>query len=263
MTHRTVVLVHGMFLTYRCWDSWVSRFASRGYRVVAVPWPGRTASVEELRRQVDPNLAKLGYEALVSEHARAIAQISEPPILIGHSLGGLLVQSLLQRGLGAVGVAVDSAPPRGVSVGKFSFVRSNWPVINPLLSSDRPYTISFPRFQYAFVNGWRLEDQRGAFDSQVVPESLRVPRESRSEAQHIDFHRPHAPLLFVAGAVDHIIPPELNRKNYDRYHLWSTETVDYHEFPGRNHYGVIAGSGWEEVADFCIDWAERRVPVPA
>jgi pimeloyl-ACP methyl ester carboxylesterase len=228
--------------------------------VIALPWPGREATVEELqRRHPDPTLGRLGYGAVVDHHAKAIASLGARPIIIGHSMGGLVTQSLIQRDLGSVGVAIDTAPPRGVSSAEFSFLRANWPVVNPLLPSSRPYRMSFPRFQYAFVNGMPIEDQRRVYETQTVPESLRVPRESRGRTAAIDFHRDHAPLLLTAGSSDHIIPAGLNRKNFERYRRGSSSRVEFKEFPGRNHFGVLGGPGWEELADFVIGWAERQL----
>ncbi|MCI4339731.1 MAG: alpha/beta fold hydrolase, partial [Thermoplasmata archaeon] len=103
MARPTILLVHGMFMTFRCWDKWVRRYAARGYETVALPWPGREGSVAELNgRHPDPALAGLGFESVVDHHAGAIAALSEPPIVIGHSMGGLVAQVLLHRGLGVV-----------------------------------------------------------------------------------------------------------------------------------------------------------------
>jgi pimeloyl-ACP methyl ester carboxylesterase len=261
MAKRTILLIHGMFMTYRCWEAWVRRYSGRGYHVVALPWPGREATVEELnRRHPDPQLAELTFRRVVDHHAEAVRAMGEATIVIGHSMGGLVTQSLLQRGLGSVGVAIDSAPPAGILVPSVSLLRANWPVLNPFLSSSRPYRMSLARFQFAFVNGMPLETQESVYHAQVVPESLRVPRESRWKSERIDFARPHAPLLLTAGSNDHIIPPSLNRENFERYRRASASTVEFHEFPGRNHFGVLGGPNWEEVADFALDWAERQLP---
>ena len=264
MARPPVLLVHGMFMTFRCWDRWVRRYTARGYETVALPWPGREGTVDELnQRHPDPALAELGFEAVVDHHATAIASFSEKPIIIGHSMGGLVTQALLHRGLGAVGVAIDSAPPRGIFTPKLSFLRANWPVLNPLLSSSRPYRISLPRFQYAFVNGMPADVQRSVYASQVVPESLRVPRTSRTGSGNIDFAKPHPPLLLTAGGSDHIIPPALNRKNYERYRTGSGSRVEFRVFPDRNHFGVLGGPGWEEIADEVLAWAEGELAHPS
>ena len=66
----------------------------------------------------------------------------------------------------------------------------------------------------------------------------------------------HAPLLLIGGEKDNIMPAKLNRANYRRYQQ-SGSITEYKEFAGRTHYPVIAGVGWEEVADYAINWATR------
>jgi pimeloyl-ACP methyl ester carboxylesterase len=178
---------------------------------------------------------------------------------MGHSLGGLLAQMLIHRGLGAAGVAIDSGAPQGIFTTNPSFVIGNWAAINPLNSSSEAYLMPFEHFQYAFVNGRPMEEQRRAYDEQVVPESLRIARGALTLSAHVDFSKPHAPLLFIAGTSDHIVPAALNRTNYDHYKRGSDSIVDFQEFGGRNHYGVVAGHDWELVADAAIEWAERRI----
>ena len=256
MDRPTVVLVHGMFMNSACWAGWIPRLEGRGFSVMAPSWPGRDGPVEVVRaRHPDPTLPRLGFDAIVARYADRVRALPEPPIIIGHSMGGLVTQVLLSRGLGAAGVVLDSAPPRGVLTYQYSFLRSNWPVLSPFYSSDHPYAMSFRRFQYAFANATDRESQRRAYDSYIVPESLRVPRESVSRGSAIDFTCRHAPLLFIAGGRDHIIPPGLNRKNHARWRAGSASPVEFREFPGRDHFGIVAGDGWEEVAEYAADWA--------
>jgi len=102
---RTVIFIHGMFMTWRCWKSWIERYAAAGYECAAPPWPGREAPVEELRaRHPDPELGKLTLANVVDHYERFIGGLhGDAPILIGHSMGGLIVQLLLARGLGERG----------------------------------------------------------------------------------------------------------------------------------------------------------------
>ena len=246
-----------MFMTQRCWDGWVAYFENRGYTCSALPWPGRDLPLETLREQhPDPQLGKLTLDEVVDAFDRAIRAMPQAPVIIGHSMGGLVTQILINRGLGAAGVAVDPAPPLGVFPTQWSFLRANWAVLNPLIASSIPHDMSFQQFQYAFVNGMPLEEQRRAYDEQVVPESRRVGRGALSKVAKLDFTRPHAPLLLLAGSIDHIIPAGLNRANYERYKA-SPSLTDFHEFPGRNHYG-IGQSGWEEMARWVMDWLEKK-----
>src|SRR5262245_4127019 len=112
-TADTIVLVHGLWMTSRCWEHWVERYRRAGYTVIAESWPGMGADVERLRD--DPRLiAELTIRRIVDHYDRIISGLDRPPIIIGHSFGGAFTQVLLDRGLGAAGVAIAPAPVKGV-----------------------------------------------------------------------------------------------------------------------------------------------------
>jgi pimeloyl-ACP methyl ester carboxylesterase len=260
MPSKTVVFIHGNFVNYESWNPWVSRYEAKGYHCIAIPYPLRDHSVADLRRMhPDPKLERLGLDEVFDHHVRIIQGLSEKPILIGHSFGGLLTQLLVNRDLAAAGVAVDSVPPMGVLSFKWSFLKSAFPILNPL--NRGAYLMPFEHFQYMFVNGMSLEAQQRAYDDAVVPESLRLSRGGLSRAARVDYQKPHAPLLLIAGEIDHIIPASLNRANYNRYQAGSSSVVDFKEFPGRNHYG-LAAPGWEELADYALNWVEQQLGIP-
>jgi pimeloyl-ACP methyl ester carboxylesterase len=256
MKTKTIVLIHGMFMTPLCWEKWIPYYESKGYKVVAPAWPGRDKSVDELRKaHPDSDLAKLKLGDIVEHVAKAIGALDEKPVIIGHSMGGLVVQLLLQRDVAVAGVAVDPAPPAGVFTTEFSFLKANFPAINPFLLSQ-PVQMSFEHFQYAFVNTLPLDEQRAAYDRYVVPESRGVPTSSLGEAGKVDFQRPRRPLLITAGEKDHIIPSSLNRSNYEKYK--GPSITDFKEFSGRDHF-LIGSRGWQEVADYCLEWLNQKV----
>lgn len=255
MPSKTVVFVHGMYMTPTCWAPWTDYFADRGYRALAPAWPGRDRPVSELRAaNPDPTTARLRLRDIIDALTRVVVELDEKPVLIGHSMGGLVVQLVLQQGLASAAVAVDSAPPAGVFTTQLSFLKANWGHITPFASLDSPVVMGFERFQYAFVNDLPLAVQREAFETFVVPESRHVPRDALGAK--IDFSRPHAPLLFIAGSNDHIIPAALNRSNFRRYKA-AESVVDYQEFPGRTHF-IIGQDNWREVADFTLEWLSRQ-----
>ena len=111
---RTIVLIHGAWLTPLAWDGFRARFEAAGYNVIAPPWPYMDRPVADLRKAPHADLASLGIKKIVDHYDAIIRALPEPPIVMGHSFGGLICQLLLNRGLGASGVAFDPAPPRGV-----------------------------------------------------------------------------------------------------------------------------------------------------
>ncbi len=251
-----VVLIHGMFMNPLCWEKWLPYVEGRGRSALAPAWPGHDGSVSELRaRHPDPALGALGLSDIVAEMTRVAAALSDKPVLIGHSMGGLVAQLLLQRGVAAAAVAIDSAPPAGVFTSQPSFVKSNWPMINPLHPRREPHMITFDEFAYAFANTLSEDDQRAAYERYMVPESRNVPRDSLGKAGHVDFSAPHPPLLLVSGGEDHIIPAVLNKHNYTHYQS-ADSVVELREFPNRDHLTILE-PGWEEVADYAFDWLER------
>ena len=99
-------------MTALSWEHWVKLYADKGYQVVARSWPGMEGDIEQLRRNPSA-IAKLGLADVVRHYEQIICQLDEPPIIIGHGFGGLVTQILLDRGWGAAGVAIESAPAKG------------------------------------------------------------------------------------------------------------------------------------------------------
>ena len=256
MKTKTIVFIHGMFMTPLCWEHWIERYQARGYHCLAPAWPGRDKPIDiQLKNHPDPELGKLKLRDVVESLASAIMALGEKPAIIGHSMGGLVAQLLLQRDLAVAGVAIDPAPPMGVFTLAFSFLKANFPAINPLVPVTQPAMMSFEQFQYAFVNTLPLAEQRRAYDRYVVPESRGVPTQSLTSVGRVDFKKPHPPLLIIAGEKDHIVPASLNKTNYNKYKA-SSSLTDFKEFPGRDHFG-IGEKGWEELADYSLAWLEK------
>ena len=255
MKSKTIVFIHGMYMTPLCWEQWIDRFQGNGYTCLAPAWPGRDQPVDTLRKNhPDPQLGKLTLSDVLDHMTKTIKTLDEKPILIGHSMGGLVVQLLLQKEIAAAGVAISSAPPAGVFTTKPSFLKSNWPHITPFAAQNVPIEMTFERFQYTFVNTLPLAEQRAAFDKYVVPESRGVPRESLTAK--VDFAKERAPLLLVAGSTDNIIPASLNKSNHDKYKPSPSKT-DFKEFEGRTHF-ITGQKGWEEVADYILSWLNDK-----
>jgi len=253
---KTIVFMHGAFMTPLCWEHWIPRFEARGYTCLAPAWPGRDRPVEVLRAaHPDPELGRLTLNAVIAHYAEAIGALERKPILIGHSVGGLVAQILLGRGAAAAGVAIHSTPSGGVLPISRTYWRSNWGMIGPFSGAGTPKALTFEEFQQAFANGLPPEAQRAAFERYIVPESRRVARDARRDAGRVDFARPHPALLMTAGLLDRIIPARLSFNSFSRYRQRGSIT-EFRAFDGRGHM-VVVEPGWEEVADFVADWLEK------
>jgi pimeloyl-ACP methyl ester carboxylesterase len=254
-----IVFLHGAWVTPLCWEHFVPYFEKKGYRTLAPPWPGKEAAIDHQRRAPSPMLGGLGIREIVEHYESVIRRLPESPVLVGHSFGGLFVQILLDRGLGSAGVAIDSAPPAGI----FSFYptafRSLGRVLTTWMGWKRILRMPFSDFRYAFLNTVPSDRQQPVYDRYVVPETGRVFFQaalsfaSPNSPARVDFANPgRPPLLLIAGGSDHIVPPQINRANYRKYHSPSAKT-DFKEFPGRGHW-ILAEDGWEQVAGHIADW---------
>lgn len=127
-----IVLIHGLFLSARSWQPWSERYSTRGFRVHTPEWPGLgDGDVAALRADPSP-LARLDIATILTELEQFVRSIPTPPIIMGHSFGGLFAQLLAYRGLGRATVGIDSTAPAGVLSLPFSTLRASAPVLaNP------------------------------------------------------------------------------------------------------------------------------------
>ena len=250
----TVILIHGMWMTPRSWDAWVDHYSDRGYRAIAPGWPG-VKDPEETRR--DPSALKgLGVNAIVDHYDVIIRQLDRPPIIIGHSFGGLTTQLLLSRGLGAAGVIIGTGPPNGVFLLPASTLRSSLPALKNPFNRSGLAPLSPEQFHYRFTNTVGREESDRIYREHYIPGTNQAFFDvlfSKSAAG-VDWANPkRPPLLLIAGGVDHISPISLNRGLLKRYRQAPTAT-ELKEYPGRPHF--MAGlDGWEEIADVALNWA--------
>lgn len=253
---RHIVLIHGLFMNPESWADWKTYFQERGYTVHTPANPFHAGKVADLKQHIDPKLGKLTLEDFILNLARFIDCLPEKPILIGHSMGGFAVQKLLDMGRGSMGVCIDPAPPKGVLTLQWSFWKCNFPTINHLKGNSPCYP-SKKWFHYAFCNTLSRQASDAIYDQFVVPESRNVPRGSLGKWGKVDMKKPHAPLLFIAGEADHIVPHGLIHKNFRKYKDASSIRA-IKDFPNRDHF-LCGGPGWQEIAAYIEGWIANPV----
>jgi pimeloyl-ACP methyl ester carboxylesterase len=250
---KSIVFITGTFISNNCWDAWKFDFESKGYQCVAPAWPYKNASPEELRnRHPDSAIASNKLYGLTEYFADIANALPEKPVLIGHSLGGLIVQLLLQRGVGKAGIAIHSFPPAGIRPFHFSFLKAVWPALGIFSSSRKTYMISFKKWNQTIANGMDCEDRKQSFYKYAIPESKILFRDLFKPETIIDFKKTHGPLLLISGSRDRIISASLNFENFKKYKI-SNSTTDYMDFKDHNHL-VFEYPVWKETADFIHHW---------
>lgn len=263
----TVVLIHGLWMTALSWEHWIHHYESKGYRVIARSWPGMEGDIDELRR--DPSsIAGLGITEIVDHYEHIIRGLDAPPIIIGHSFGGLVTQILLDRGHGAAGVAIASAPVKGILFLPFSTLKVSFPVLWNPANDRRAVPLTPEQFHYAFTNTLSEGESLAVYERYAVPGPDHVLFQAGlanfnpHAATTVNFHNDErAPLLLVAGGKDHISPPSVIRANFNLYRK-SRAVTDYKEYSERTHY-TLGEAGWEQVADFMLDWSMRHAAADA
>jgi pimeloyl-ACP methyl ester carboxylesterase len=260
-----IVLIHGLWLTPRSWEGWKERFEGRGREVLARAWPRMQDEVEDVRR--DPSaLNGLGITEIVDHYDAIIRALDRPPVIMGHSFGGLVTELLLDRGLGAAGVAISPAPVKGVLRLPPSQLRSAFPVLGNPANRNRTVELTPKQFHYAFTNTMTEDEAKAAYDRYEVPGPGRVIFQAAvanfnpRAASKVDFHKDDRPPLLVMGNdQDHTIPASVSKEAAKRLGK-SKAVVDYKEFAGRPHF-TAGAPGWEDVADYALEWADRQTGV--
>jgi pimeloyl-ACP methyl ester carboxylesterase len=269
-TPDTIVLIHGMWMTPRSWEHWIDHYTARGHRVVAPAWPGLDAEPEQLRRDPSP-LRGLGIKEVVDHYDAIIRGLDRPPIIMGHSFGGLFTQLLLDRGLGAAGMAIGTGAPKGVLRLPYSTLRAAWPALRNPANLKKETPLSREQFHWCFTNALSREASDAVYDRYYIPGAARpffqagLANFNPNAVTKVNYENPaRPPLLLITGTEDRICPPSVNRATL-KAQKKAPSATEAKEYPGRSHFP--GQDGWEEVADYALDWtvghATRATTTPA
>ena len=195
---KTIVFVHGLFLNPRSWRGWATFFRARGYRCHTPAYPFHEGEPLDLRHHPSPGLAWLTFDQVVDSMTFLIDRLPEKPILIGHSMGALVVQKLIAQGKGCAGVLINSTPPAGISSLHPGYLWTKFRTT----SLFRGNTICFPSvpwFYDAFSPALTSAEAAVEFQKVAVPESRNLLRTSSGPQGQIDFLKPHPPPVVPRG----------------------------------------------------------------
>lgn len=255
---KTIVFIHGLHENAHTWKDWMLFYENLGYLCYAPDYPYHEGIPAILRQYPNKQLANTRLKDVIAHYVEFINQLEDQcPILIGHSMGGLIVQKLIQEQKGAVGICITSASPKGILTFQWCFVKSNLGVVNPF-KGNQLYCGSREWFHYAICNTLTRQESDEIYEKAVVPESRNIPRTSRLNDGKINFNKPHKPLLFISAEKDHIIPIGLTIKNFKAYKDKHSIT-DFKAFKGKSH-SICVQSGWEEVAQYIQNWITSKYP---
>jgi pimeloyl-ACP methyl ester carboxylesterase len=252
---KQIVFITGTFISNACWDEWITYFESKGFICFAPAWPYKDAPAEDLRNKpAEDAIATNTITSLTEYFASFINALHEKPILVGHSLGGLIVQLLLQMDVAIAGVAIHSFPPQGINRFRLSFLKAMWEAMVLFSSANKTYLISFRKWKKSIANKMDCDLQKELYYKYAIPESKLIIRDIFKCVTKIDFNKSHAPLLFTSGGLDRLVQAEINYSNYERYPA-NNSVTDYKEFKSHNHL-VFGHTAWKREARFIFHWLQ-------
>jgi pimeloyl-ACP methyl ester carboxylesterase len=256
----TIVLIHGFWVTPRSWEQWVAHYEAKGFKVLTPAYPGFEVEVEALNADTTP-IEQVTVPQIIDSLEKLIDGLDRPPILMGHSAGGVFTQILLDHGYGAAGVAINSAPTEGVQVIPLSQIRATFPVLKNPANRHKAVGFTLEQWKYAFTNTFPDQEAQETYERYHVPASGQIFWGSAlanihpgKDDNYVNYHNDdRAPLLFISGENDNLMPPKVQRSNAKHYKSSKTVT-EVIEYPGRSHL-MPAQEGWEEIADRALAWA--------
>ncbi|WP_127819838.1 alpha/beta hydrolase [Microbacterium sp. CPCC 204701] len=263
MTKTPIVLIHGLWMTPKSWDTWAERFRAAGHEVLVPGWPGiDDRTVDDIRR--NPTALKgIGLKQIADYYERIIRALPEKPIIMGHSFGGVLTQMLADRGLGVAYVGVAPGQTAGVTTLPPSTLWTGTPILSNPFGINGAKPLSKRHFHFTFGNDLSRDASDKLWKEYAVNSYNRVFFEGvtsvlneKGGVTHVEYGRAdRAPFLVITGEIDHVVPPAIGKALVKKYRAsGSPAVVEYKEYAGRTHR-LVSQDGWEEIADFALEWA--------
>jgi pimeloyl-ACP methyl ester carboxylesterase len=230
-----LLLVHGMWSGSWYWEAWLRAAADAGWDAWALNLRGHHGSrpVEQLGA-----VSVLDYVQDVLDCLRVLGEA----VLVGHSMGGLIVQKVAETGGARLAAFLASAPPGGILV-------LRWPVLSRMaryafaLARNRPLMATRAHADALLLNALAPARQAEAY-ARFVPESGRAAREIAFGLIRVEAARVRCPALVVAGGRDRITPPAVQRRIAAKY------GADYLELPHHAHMLMLEdgqAATWKEI----------------
>lgn len=256
MMTETIVMIHGMWCGGWCWENYQKFFVGKGYHCLT---PNLRFHDVNPKAPPNPQLGTTSLLDYVEDLEKEIRKLDTLPILMGHSMGGLLSQILGSRGLAKALVLVTPAAPHGIIALKPSVIKSFWSALTKWGFWRKPMRQTFAEAVYSTMHLLTVEEQKGLFDRYVY-ESGRAACEigfwffDSKGAAKVNEAKVTCPVLVIAGAQDRITPASVVRKIAEKYKAVTT----YRELTNHAHW-VIVEPGWQEIAEYISDWLNKAL----
>jgi pimeloyl-ACP methyl ester carboxylesterase len=242
-----LLFVHGTGHAAWCWDeNFLPYFAGKGFCAHAVSLRGHGAS---------DGREKLKWTSLsdfVTDVFEAASRLPQKPVVVGHSLGGLVVQKYLEKHAAPAAILVAPSPSEGMfRSGLKIFLRRPWLMIKIMLEQDYAAMFATPALAKKFLFSAATDD------STIAAYAKRFGRESFRANLELIYNLPKppktpAPLLVLGAEGDALIAPSKIKKTARDF------AADIKIFPAMAH-DLMLERDWRQVADFMVKWLERKI----
>ena len=258
----TIVMIHGLWMTPRSWEHWKERYEARGYTVHAPAWPGFEVEVEALNADPSP-MNDLRAETVIDAYEAFIRELRSDPIIMGHSLGRRDHAGAVEpRPRDASASACPSATVKGIRDLPWSTLKAAGPALEPVQARQARAAV-----REGVPLRLREHDERGGV--QAALRALRRAGRARAcsptsrSRTCTGTRRPRSTSPRKAGS--RCCSSASARTTSSRRRprcTTSGSTTTRSRSPSTRSSRAARTSpgapGWEEVADFAIDWAERH-----
>ncbi len=237
-----VLLIHGLCGGAWQWDGYQALLARHGYASHALNLRGHHDS------RAVPDIGRVSILDYVDD-ALEVARRLDRPIVVGHSMGGLVAQKVAEAGACRALVLVTPAPPRWIPIASWPLVRRQLRYM-PTLFRQRPLLMRRGDAD-ALIFNRTPRDAASLFYSRMVPDSGRAGLEMSAGTVAVRESRVTAPVLVMVGLDDRFIVPRVARAVARKYRA---ELRTYHAF---GHL-ITTEPGWEGPAAEMVEWLDQR-----
>jgi alpha-beta hydrolase superfamily lysophospholipase len=257
-----VVFIHGLWIAHTAWQPWIDRFAAQGHHAIAPAWPGEHDTAEASRKN-PADQAGFGIDELTEHFARIVEQYDTPPVVIGHSFGGLIAQKLLAQHKAAAAIAIDPAPIKGVKPLPIAQLRSAFPVLGNPLNRGRAKALTEAQWRYGFGNALTQAESDELWAQWSIPspgkplfQAAAANFSGKSPAKVDTANATRGPLLITGGTADHTVP--FVSAALEFMEVGDGVGLRVQPVGGLRGHSLTIDHGWRDVADISLAWLAHR-----
>ncbi|MET9493034.1 alpha/beta fold hydrolase [Nocardia sp. NPDC006630] len=250
-----IVFIHGLWMHSDSWTPWLEYFDRAGFAPIAPGWPGDGRDPAATRANAEA-LNNRGIAEVTEHYAKYIADLPAPPIVIGHSFGGLIAQQLLAQGIAIGGIAIAPAQYRGVYVLPPAQLRSVGGILAKPWLRRKTWAHTADSYHRVFGNAISRAESDQLFRQYAIPApakpvfQLALANVSPGSEVSVDVHAVRGPLLLIAGAEDRATPPAVVRAQF-RLQQRNPGVTELQVLNGRGH-SMVADHCWHNLADLSL-----------